>query len=441
MKKAKKIILINLILILLLAPLASDLLFLVGLPNYCQIIEGNEEELEVRLPFMVSVSSKQEGSLKVNGSKITTQGLDVNLTEPLALQASSVGRYNLKFKLFGIIPLQRMIVNVMPEVKVMPGGQAIGVTLKSDGIMVVRDSYVEQENGTKVYPAQEAGIQVGDSLLEVNGVEIKSKHHLARLIHQSGKRGEELELKIRRRDASIVFKEAMPVEDKSGYYMLGIYVDDGASGVGTMSFYESEEGYYGALGHMITEDSSQLKIDVGKGEIVRANISGINQSSQGLPGEKLGTFLREQEILGNIMKNNNFGIYGKLSIQPEHPHFEKPIPIASVFEIEEGSAKMYTVIEGGEIEEFEVEIEKVMKQYRPSEKGLVIRIVDQELLEKSGGIVQGMSGSPIVQNGKLAGAVTHVFLNDSTRGYGILAQWMVMETETLKKQNTREFAS
>ncbi|MCK8817530.1 SpoIVB peptidase [Natroniella sulfidigena] len=441
MKKVNKIILINLILILLLAPLASDLLFLLGLPNQYQIIEGNEQELEVNLPFMVSVSSQQEGSLTVNGREITTQGLDVNLTKPLALQASSVGRYNLKFKLFGIIPLQRMIVNVMPEVKVIPGGQAIGVNLRSDGIMVVKDSFVEQEDGTKVYPAQKAGIQVGDSLLEMNGVEIKSKHHLARLIHQSGQQDEKLEFKIKRRDQSIVTKEARPVKDKSGYYMLGIYVDDGASGVGTMSFYEAEGGYYGALGHMITEDSSKLKIDVGEGEIVRANISGINQSSQGIPGEKLGTFLGKQDILGDIMLNNEFGIYGRLSIQPEHPHFEKPIPIASAFEIEEGPAKMYTVIEGGEIEEFEVEIEKVMRQYQPSEKGLVIRIVDQELLKESGGIVQGMSGSPIVQDGKLAGAVTHVFLNDSTRGYGILAQWMVMQTQNLRNKNTEEFAS
>jgi stage IV sporulation protein B len=441
MKKYKRVVAINLLLLLICFLSLPKVLIFLGLPDNCQIFEGNKTPLKINLPFNVSIRSNQQGNLKINGQKLSQHELNINLSNPIALQASSVGEYNLDFKLFGLIPLRKMVVNVLPQVKVIPGGQAIGVILKSDGIMVVRNSYIIGENQQKYFPAKEADIEVGDSLLEVNHVEIKNKYHLARLINEYGKKGESLRFKIRKKSGEVQFKEITPIKSKDGFYMIGIYVDDGATGVGTMSFYEPKNGYYGALGHMITEANTQLKIDVGEGEIVRANISGINQSHDGLPGEKLGTFFNGQGMLGNITKNNSFGIYGRLSISPKHPYFKEAIPVASPLEIKEGPAKIYTVLHGGEIEEFNIEIEKVRRQYEPAEKGLIIRIVDSRLLSQTGGIVQGMSGSPIVQDDKLVGAITHVFVNDSTRGYGILAQWMIMQTDLLEKNVAKEFAS
>lgn len=442
MKSYKKIIIVSLTLILIFSLLIPKVLSVLSLPNYCQIIEGNQELLETNLPFKVLVRVNQSGNLKINGKQVNQQALSVNLKDNLALYASAVGKYDLDFRLFGIIPLQKMIVNVVPEVKVIPGGQAIGVILKSDGIMVVKNSYVVGADGHRKYPAKEAGIEVGDSILTINGVNVKSKYHLARLIHSYAKSDKAVKVKLRKQNDNIITKKVYPVKNQKGYYMIGIYVDDGASGVGTISFYDPKNGYYGALGHMITEANTQLKVDVGEGEIVRANISGINLGQQGLPGEKLGTFFNKQGVLGNIIKNNNFGIYGELSVYPEHPYFKEAIPVASSLEVEEGLADIYTVISGGEIEKFKVRIEKVKRQYHPREKGLVIKIVDAGLLNKTGGIIQGMSGSPIVQNGKLVGAVTHVFVNDATRGYGILAQWMLQQSKLLKQRmNTRKLVS
>ncbi|TDX48267.1 SpoIVB peptidase [Orenia marismortui] len=441
MKNYKRIIGLNCVLIVILILLMPQILIFLGLPNTCQIIEGNKASLKIHLPFNVSVESNNQGSLKVNGKNVSSQELNINLSKPLALQASNTGKYDLNFKLFGLIPLRKMVVNVLPEIKVIPGGQAIGVILKSDGIMVVRSSYVVDSNGEKHFPAKDAGIEVGDSLLRVNDIRIKNKYHLAKLINQYGKNGEKIRFKIRKQSGKVVFKDLLPIRNEDGHYMIGIYVDDGATGVGTMSFYDPNQGYYGALGHMITEANTQLKIDVGEGEVVRANISGINQSQKGLPGEKLGTFFNGQGVLGNIIRNNDFGIYGKLSIIPKHPYFNKAIPVSSPLEVTEGPAEIYTVLHGGSIERFKIVIEKVKRQYQPAEKGLIIRITDPNLLTQTGGIIQGMSGSPIVQKGKLVGAITHVFVNDSTRGYGILAQWMIKQSGLLEEKNIKKSIS
>jgi stage IV sporulation protein B len=216
--------------------------------------------------------------------------------------------------------------------------------------------------------------------------------------------------------------------------MIGLYIDDGVTGVGTLTFYEPHSKKYGALGHMITAPNGRSKIMVEEGRIVKADISGIHQSSKGLPGEKLGTFFSNHDVIGEIEFNNRFGIYGNLINPISNTFFPTPIPVATALEVKEGPAKIYTVIKGGSIQEFEVTIEKVFKQYHPHEKGLIVKINDYDLLKKTGGIVQGMSGSPIVQKGKLAGAVTHVFIDDSTRGYGILAEWMIKEAGLVKEK-------
>ncbi|MGM0502638.1 MAG: SpoIVB peptidase [Bacillota bacterium] len=429
MKKYLKITVINLVFILVLAHFFPVFLSWLGLPSHCHLIKGKQENFNIRLPFAVEVNLKQPGRLKINGSLLTKQGLRVNLAEQLALKASAVGKYNLDFKLFGIIPIKKMVVDVFPEKRVIPGGHSIGVMLQSDGIMVVKSSYVIKKNGVKEYPAKKAGIKVGDKLLEVNQTPIKNKYHLAKLIQNLGKKNEELRFKVKKQTGKIEFKIIKPVLNKQGQYLIGIYVDDGAAGVGTISFYDPQYNSYGALGHMITESNTQLPIDVAQGEIVKAYISGVNQGHAGLPGEKLGTFFKRQGLIGDIKKNNRFGIYGELFTGLQNPYFDKAIPVAGPLEIKEGKAKIYTVIAGGNIEPFNIRINKIKHQYQPAEKGLIIEIIDTELLQKTGGIVQGMSGSPIIQNNKLVGVVTHVFVNDSTKGYGILAQWMLMQTK------------
>ena len=429
MNKYFKVAAINLILLLVLIFSFPNVVSWLGLPSHCHLIKGKQEHLNTKLPFAVEISLEQPGGLKINGHQLTSEGLRVDLTKQLALRADAVRKYNLDFKLFGIIPIRSMVVDVFPEMRVVPGGHSIGVILQSKGIMVVKSSFVIDSNGNKRYPARQAKLEVGDKLLEVNDILIKNKYHLAQLIQNLAQQHKKLIFKIKKQNGKIVFKSITPVKNKEEQYMIGVYVDDGATGVGTISFYDPQYKSYGALGHMITEANTQLPIDIAQGEIVRAYISGVQQGKAGIPGEKLGTFFKRQGLIGNIKKNNQFGIYGELFTTLQNPYFEQPIPVASSLEVKTGAAKIYTVLDGGAIEEFNIEIEEVKNQYKPAEKGLIIKITDNELLNKTGGIIQGMSGSPIVQDEKLVGVVTHVFVNDSTQGYGILAQWMLMQTK------------
>ncbi len=418
-----------------------DILTLFGLPSNFQIIEGREELLEPNLLFWAEVDTCQE-KLEINGERPTEQGFKVDLSDQFSLQAATTGEYELDFKLFGLIPIRRMSVDVIPRAKVMPGGHSIGVALQSEGIMVIQSSYVENEAEEKFYPAKEAGIKAGDIILKLNGQSLGDKHELAQLIDYYGKNDGVVELLIKREPGQKITKSIQTIKSNKGYYMIGLYVNDSTTGVGTISFYDQKTGHYGALGHMITETNTQLGINIGRGEIYEANISGIKRSEEGIPGEKLGSFFKNHNLLGNIEKNNDFGVFGELSIEPSNPYFKEEIPVATPMEVEEGKAKAYTVISGSEIKEFEVEIKKVNQQYTPQKKGLVIRVNDPNILKKTGGIVQGMSGSPIVQNGKLVGAITHVFVNNSALGYGTFAQWMILQTEILDKlDNAREPAA
>jgi stage IV sporulation protein B len=399
-----------------------------GLPKSFSIIRGNESIINIKVPLDLDLYvSGNNSELSINGKKINEEHLKINAGE-LVFKAENIGSSDLKFKLFGLIPIRSITVKVLPEVEVYPGGQAIGVLLRSRGVMVVGNSYVEDQKGKRHYPAQNAGIRVGDKILEINEEPVHDKVKLAMLIQDYARKNEFINLLVEKRDGSQKNIRIKPEQNKEGRYMIGLYVDDGVAGVGTLTFINPESKEYGALGHEIVEANSQLPIDLREGKIIEAQISGINSGQRGLPGEKLGTFFQNQQEIGTIEKNNRFGIYGTLKRLPENPFFKEPIPVAMAHEVQVGPAKIYTVLNGGKIEEFDAYIEKVFRQAGPTEKGLIVNITDPALQEITGGIIQGMSGSPIVQNNKLVGAITHVFVNEPTKGYGIFAEWMIMQT-------------
>jgi stage IV sporulation protein B len=208
---------------------------------------------------------------------------------------------------------------------------------------------------------------------------------------------------------------------------LGLYIRDSAAGVGTLTFYAPDQGVYGALGHVITDMDTQTPIVVGSGEILQSSVSSINKSQSGEPGEKRAHFLKEGRTLGSVERNTSFGIFGKMSQLPEHSFRSEPMSVAFAEEVKEGPAHILTVVDKQKVEKFDIEIVHVSKQSSPATKGMVIKITDPKLLERTGGIVQGMSGSPIIQNGKLVGAVTHVFVNDPSSGYGCFIEWMLQD--------------
>ncbi len=400
-----------------------------GIPASFSMIKGDESTVKISFPFNLYVSGKDSSDIMING-KILSNELKLSPGK-VTLKANDIGSSALNFKLFGIIPVKTITVKVLPEVNVYPGGQAVGVLLRSRGVMVVGNSFVEDSDGNRHYPAKDAGISVGDKILKINKKTINDKIKLATEIQKAVESGKkEIEFLVQKNDGRKENVRLKPIMNRQGIYMIGLYVDDGVAGVGTLTFVNPSTKDYGALGHEIIESNSQNRIEVRKGKVIEAKISGIHSGQRGLPGEKLGTFFQTENVLGEINKNNQFGIYGTLKKIPKNPYFKEPIPVAANSEVQRGPAKIYTVIQGGTIEEFSVNIERVYYQSSEKEKGMIINITDPKLRKITGGIIQGMSGSPIVQNNKLVGAVTHVFVNEPTKGYAIFAEWMLLQTNS-----------
>lgn len=348
--------------------------------------------------------------------------------------AAEPGKMYLQFRFLGV-PFKKLAVNAVSQVKVIPGGQSIGIVMHSKGIMVVGMSNIVDESGRTVNPAEEAGIKIGDLLLSANGTKLASEHHLRNEINLSGKSGKSVELEIKR--GSKVFKTSIkPVPCReTGRPRVGLFVRDTASGVGTMSFYHPESGTYGALGHLITDVDTAIGIDPSDGKITEASIRGIHRGRKGQPGEKIGMFIENGSLKGDIDKNSRYGIFGKLQNSIENPFYEKSVPVALSYQIKKGPAEMLTVVDGTDIRKFEIEIQEILYPWNNQNRGLIIKITDPGLENITGGIIQGMSGSPIMQNGMLVGVLTHVLINDPLRGYGVPAEWMIREAGLLNSDN------
>lgn len=328
----------------------------------------------------------------------------------------------------------------MPETLVIPGGQTIGVKVKSAGIMVVGFHLVTTDEAKKESPGQNAQLQLGDLITAINDIAVQDVSDISPFVEQAGQSKQSLQLSIIRNDEElrIMLQPKYDIIDKA--YRLGIYIRDSAAGVGTLTFYVPKHGVYGALGHLITDMDTQIPIKVGGGEIVHSKVTSITKSQNGTPGEKRAHFTKDSKSIGNILSNTQFGIFGKMYGAPAHGLMNEAIPVAYADEIKEGKAHILTVVEGQKVERFEIEIVHVAQQSSAATKGMVIKITDNRLLESTGGIVQGMSGSPIIQSGKLVGAVTHVFVNDPTSGYGCFIEWMLQDAG-IKTQTTLNTAA
>jgi stage IV sporulation protein B len=350
----------------------------------------------------------------------------------LAGKSNSPGSEKLEvsYKLFGIFPLKSGEVEVMNPIKLIPGGQSIGVTLQTKGVMVVGQAPVVDMTGKKVFPAKEAGIEVGDILLKINSQEVRTDQEVSNAVHLAGEHKGDVNVLYKHQDQILekVIKPIFCVE--TGRYRMGLFVRDEAAGVGTLSFLDPVSKQYGALGHVITDADTNQRIEVFNGKIVASTIYAIEKGKRGHPGEKIGSFVTNSAFIGTIEKNTLTGIFGAISGQVVNPYYKEAIPVGWESEVKVGPAKIYTVIQGEKIEEFEVNIDRVMHN-RTDSKNMIVRVTDPRLLEVTGGIIQGMSGSPIIQDGKIIGAITHVFVNDSQRGYGVFIQNMLNESSQL----------
>ncbi len=412
------------------------LLFMLLVPvifwaNYSQnisLIQGEEHYVNIPFPLKVEISCDQSDIIKINGSPLEDTTTTINLKEPLSLKGVNLGNTSLNIKLFGVVPLRHLTVNVFPEKFVYPGGQSIGIKLRSEGVIVVGFNKVDGS-----YPAREMGLKKGDSIIAINGCKVDSIDEAAELIDEKGSSGKPIEFNFKRGNTLLQETIIPRYCPGTNSFRIGLYIRDTAAGVGTLSFYDPDSKLYGALGHVIVDIDTNTPININHGEIVKASIVRIKEGKRGHPGEKTGVFIEEKDIIGSIEKNSEYGIFGRLEkINNKNDYYSEPIPIALSNQVQVGPAEILTVLNGDRIEKFDVEIQRIVNPDTPSNKGFIIKITDENLINRTGGIIQGMSGSPIIQNNKLVGAVTHVFINDPTRGYGIFVEWMLQESGALE---------
>ncbi len=312
----------------------------------------------------------------------------------------------------------------MPKTTVIPVGNIAGVKLYTDGVLVVGMSEIEGSDNKKYKPYENTGIKEGDTIIQIDDTKISSTEELIMEVNES--KGKEVKIKFLQEDET---KECSmtPVKMNNNEYKLGLWVRDSAAGVGTVTFYEPSTKNFAALGHGITDIDTEQLINIASGEFVTTKVLNITKGESGNPGKIQGT-VEEQSNIGTINKNTKFGIFGTVeNISNLNLDASKEMEVAMREEIKTGKAAILCNLTGNKIEEFEIEIEKIYTENNYNNKSMQIKVTDERLIEKTGGIIQGMSGSPIIQNGKFVGAVTHVLVSNPVVGYGVFADLMIKE--------------
>ena len=342
------------------------------------------------------------------------------LTFDEAVPVSGNGSYLLPCRLLGVIPFKQ--IKVTPEVQrsIFVSGSTVGMYMETDGVLIIDTGEILSEGGETKEPAKNI-VKPGDYIVALNDEKISRKKDLIDDLKKL--EGEEVILDVVRNGKTVPVS-ITPAKDKQGEYKLGIWVRDNTQGIGTLTFVD-ENGNYGALGHGISDVDTGELLEIQNGALYQAQILGIQKGAKGSPGELSGLIRYEPgKIIGSIETNSKNGIYGHFTGDGKSPISLKKMPVGYKQEVTEGKASILCCVED-EVKEYQAEITKIDMNHSDTNKSFVIRVADPKLLSVTGGIVQGMSGSPVLQNGKIIGAVTHVFVQDSTSGYGIFIENMM----------------
>ncbi|MCI5640537.1 MAG: SpoIVB peptidase [Lachnospiraceae bacterium] len=386
-------------------------------PDKLILYQNRSEKINWKLPFQAVLTKDAAKSVSVQND--TAVSATMNLNQSLSVTGTQLGNYQAELKLFGIIPCGAMQIDVVPETNVMPSGEAVGIYLESSGIMILGTSDIQGEDGFIYHPAKNI-IMAGDYLLSINQTPVKTISQVSSLLEKNGHKT--VNLQIRRGSKKISVK-LTPVLTKDKTYQLGIWLREDTEGIGTMTCV-LENNSFAALGHGITDIDTGMLIRLSKGGLYKVNVSSIVPGKKGTPGELSGSVsLSDNDKIGSVTSNNSWGITGTVSDEAFTYQKDKGIPLALKQEVTTGEATILCQLDE-QVREYSIEITEV-HLHAKDQKGIVLHVTDKALLAKTGGIVQGMSGSPIIQNGKLVGAVTHVFVNNPQKGYGIFIEEML----------------
>lgn len=306
---------------------------------------------------------------------------------------------------------------------VNPIGRTVGLKLYTDGVLVVGMSEVEGIDGQMYKPYENSMIEEGDMIKSINGNVISNTNQLVNLINESN--GESISIKYQR-ESEEIYTTITPVKVNDGTYMIGLWVRDAAAGIGTLTYYEESTKTFAALGHGINDVDTEKLLNISNGELVTSQIISIVRGQRGKPGEIRG-IIDDGETIGNIRINSTIGVYGNVTNFDYIDKVKLPeVPVVARNEIKEGKANIICQLTNEDkVEEYEIEIKRIYRTNYKDNKSMMIKITDDRLIEKTGGIIPGMSGTPIIQNGKFIGAITNVLLNDPTQGYAIFADMMM----------------
>ena len=404
-----------LLLVFFLSILYAYVLVITIIPNELVVFEG--ENISMKTLLGLSIKNSESETVETssnNGSKISDE----------------IGKSTLEVSLFDKVFLKSVEVNVLPKTKVIPVGNIAGVKLYTNGVLVVGMSEIEGSDNKKYKPYENTGIQEGDRIIKINNKHINSTQDLIETVNMSNGNNINLEYVHQQetKECSIT-----PVQTNNQEYKLGLWVRDSAAGVGTVSFYEPSTKTFGALGHGITDiDTSEL-INIASGEFVTTRVLNITKGESGNPGKIQGT-IENQKNIGNISKNSRFGIYGIVEdLSSLTIDTSKEMEVALRDEIEVGKATILCSLDNQKPQEYAIEIGKIYKDNNYDNKSMKIKVTDEKLLEKTGGIIQGMSGSPVIQNGKFVGAVTHVLVNNPEEGYAVFGDIMLKQAREVNQ--------
>ncbi len=412
----------NLFLLLLCFLTAYFITAIIVFPKNIKLIEGEKQYFDFKLPIKAHIEPETVSVLKINSEPVDTN-FEINLYENNELYAEEAGSANMTLNAFGV-DIKDVTLDFLPGdgVELVPCGASIGVEINTQGILVLATDYLTNNENKAVSPSDNI-LKTGDSIIKLNGNELIDRFDLKDAVEKSEG---EVTLEVKRDEQILNLKILPEIAKRDGKRKIGVHVRDKTKGIGTLTYYHPESRVFGALGHGIVDVDTKQIMDIKNGKIFKATIGSVIKGKKGVPGELSGKII-DDEIIGLINQNSPLGIYGVIDEENVDELNDEKMKIGLQNEVYEGPAKVLTNVEDEYVKEYDIYIDAVNKYTKDDSKGMVIKITDPELLSRTNGIVQGMSGSPIIQNGKVIGAITHVFVQDPTKGYGIFIENMLKQ--------------